>query len=479
MSPIKSSALVILSVLSLVACTKKETLSYSINLTVSPTNAGVIFPDNRTNLSEGEQLRLEARANGGYAFERWEGTVNNSENPLAIIGSQDYTLKAHFRSLPELTQNVTEFDYQNLDPNPIFAIENGATTAYELNKDGSKGTIYNFDLRLGNDITLLENGNLLGIFKPAENAPFSFGGSGGVLRELGPNGTTVEWEYSVVTNNELAHHDLAKLPNGNVITLIWERIPLAQALTMGASTTTDIFLEKIIEINPNNNEIVWQWKSWEHIVQDQFEDRDNYGNLRNNLNKIDINYNSSQANGDWMHANAITYDERRDLIFISVNFYHEVWVVDHSTTTAEASGSTGGDQNKGGDLVYRFGNPTTYDGIGTKFLDNVHHPNFSMANNSQLLMFSNGGTVEQSTVFEIAIPETLSLDADVDNSPQLLWDYTHPDLFHGKISGAVKLENGNVLITEGDYGFWEITPEKRIAWKYQGESNFWRAYATN
>ena len=77
-------------------------------------------------------------------------------------------------------------------------------------------------------------------------------------------------EYNTINENEIAHHDLTKLPNGNVLTLIWERIPLAQAVSLGASTTSDIFLEKIIEVDPSDNSIVWQWKSWEHIVQDYF-----------------------------------------------------------------------------------------------------------------------------------------------------------------------------------------------------------------
>ncbi len=460
------------------ACSKKESIRYSVAISIEPENSGIISPSNVNSLEEGEQIRLEARANDGYTFDRWEGTVNETTSTIDLIGSQDYTLRAHFRALPQLSENVVSYDYERIDSLPVFAIENGGTSAYILDKSGNKRTTYTFDLRLGNDVTIEDNGNLLGIFKPQENPPFSFGGSGGVLRELTPESEVI-WEYSIVSENELAHHDLTKLPNGNILTLVWERIPLAQALSMGASTTMDLFFEKIVEIDPSNNEIVWQWKSWEHLVQDQFEDRDNFGNLLTNLNKIDVNYNAIQENGDWMHANAITYDETRDLIFISVNFYHEVWVIDHSTTTEEASTSSGGNQNKGGDLVYRFGNPTTYNGIGEKFLDNVHHPNFSNDENSQMLMYSNGGTTSQSTVFEISIPANLSLDPDADNGPQHLWNYTHPDLFFGKISGASKLQNGNVLITEGDYGLWEITPTKLIAWKYEGENNFWRAYSTH
>ena len=466
-----------LLVLLVFGCAKEENTTYSIQISTAPSEGGQVSPANVSSIDEGQRITFTATANDGYAFNGWEGTLTESTNPLTLVGNKDYQLTANFRALPQLTDEVLVYDYNRIDSLPIFAIENGGTQAYYLNKDGSKGDTYTFDLRLGNDITPEENGNLLGIFKPQNDPPFTFGGGGGILRELTPQGEVV-WEYNTVNENEIAHHDLTKLPNGNVLTLIWERIPLAQAISLGASTTSDIFLEKIIEVDPSDNSIVWQWKSWEHGIQDFFEDQNNYGDLRTNLRKIDLNYNHTQANGDWMHANAITYDESRDLIFISVNFYHEVWAIDHSTTPQEAASSSGGNYGFGGDLVYRFGNPNTYDGLGTAFLDNVHHPNFSNEAHTQMLLFSNGGTTEQSTVYEIRLPEPLSLDPDIDNSPALIWNFTDPLLFNGKISGAVKLGNGNVLITEGDFGFWEVTQDQFVAWKYDGIGNFWRAYAT-
>ena len=51
-----------------------------------------------------------------------------------------------------------------------------------------------------------------------------------------------------------------------------------------------------------------------------------------------------------------------------------------------------------------------------------------------------------------------------------------PICFFGKISGAYRLPNGNTLICEGDFGYWEVTPNGEVVWKYQGQYNFWRGY---
>src|SRR5690606_15913622 len=58
--------------------------------------------------------------------------------------------------------------------------------------------------------------------------------------------------------------------------------------------------------------------------------------------------------------NAIDYNPQLDQIMISTREFSELWIIDHSTTTAEAAGHTGGRSGKGGDILYRYGNPAAY-----------------------------------------------------------------------------------------------------------------------
>ena len=245
----------------------------------------------------------------------------------------------------------------------------------------------------------------------------------------------------------------------------------------------DIFPESIIEINPTTNQIVWEWRSMNHLVQDFDETKDNFGVVSEHPELINLNYTTSinataDTKGDIMHANAIAYDEVNDVVLLSVNFFSEVWVIDHSTSTEEAKGSTGGNYNKGGDLIYRFGNPEAYENEeGNRLFRNNHFPNLLKGEDQgKLLIFSNGNGLDQSTVFELELPTEYALEANTNNEPRVTWSFTDPNLYSAKVSGAVPLSNGNILITEGDYGFWEVTREKEVVWKCNSQGFFWRGY---
>ena len=172
-----------------------------------------------------------------------------------------------------------------------------------------------------------------------------------------------------------------------------------------------------------------------------------------------------------MHANGIAYDEEHDLVFMSVNFYSEVWVIDHNTTTEEASGTAG-------DLVYRFGNPGAYNNTAGERSFFYNHGVNMVPESNNVMVYANGGLggVTQSVVYELQQPANYELKAESDNELQVVWSFTDGDLFAPRVSGAYRMSNGNTLITEGDYGCWEVTQDKEVVWKYEGTGFTWRAY---
>jgi hypothetical protein len=371
-------------------------------------------------------------------------------------------------------------EIQTLNANLVYnglILVNDAGNNRAFLMDKSAKLIHEWPLsnNLGNDAFLEADGRLLASLE-ADDPKITLGGQGGKLQFIAADGT-IEWNFNYSSEAAETHHDAELLPNGNVLAMVWERRTQEVAANAGSNSQVDIFPEAIIEVDPNTNEIVWEWHAWDHIIQDYDDTKDNFGDVAANPQLIDINYVTID-NGDIMHGNGLAYDPEDDVIYLSVNFFHEVWVIDHSTTTEEASNHTGGNFNKGGDLLYRFGNPEAYKNpMGTRLFHNNHFPNLLQGEDAgKMLIFTNGNGIGQSTVYELQLPTTFSLLPNSDNEPEVVWSFTDPDLFAPKVSGAVKLPNGNRMIAEGDYGIWEVTESGEVVWKFNAQGFFWRAY---
>ena len=333
-----------------------------------------------------------------------------------------------------------------------------------------------------NSAYLLEDGTLLRTENLGTNEIFTAkGGKGGRLAKYSFEGD-LKWSWDYSTDEYCQHHDIELLPNGNILVIAWEAKTEQEVLDAGKipsfTNTKGVWPEHIVEVDLGG-EIVWEWHQWDHMIQDIYANKDNFGNVAEHPELIDINFSQS-TNMDITHINSVEYIEEHDLIILSAHHYSEIWIIDHSTTTLEAASHSGGKRDKGGDLVYRWGNPLAYK-VGTvsdqiSFLQ--HDPVWlgdSPSNGGNLTFFNNGKADldrDFSTVDEILLPidnsGNFELLPNVINGPtNVEWRFKQEDFSSPIISGAQRLENGNTLVCEGIKAILhEVTIDKETVWKY-------------
>lgn len=386
-----------------------------------------------------------------------------------------------------------------------------------LDMDGKVVHQWQHDLPPGNSVYLQPDGRLYRAARPQNNPTFKGGGEGGVLEEYSWDGELL-WSMDWNDASKLMHHDFEVMPNGNLLFIAWEEIDREVALAHGKDPELlgdgNLWPDYIVEvepIRPRGGKVVWEWHTWDHIVQDTIEDGPNYAEIWEDPGRININgegekeivseeerkrlialgYLSPDDDGrpkvngssDWMHSNGINYEPERDLIVMSVRRFCEIWVIDHSTTTAEARTDQGGNYGRGGRLLFRYGNPMAYGrgGLEDRQLFFQHDSQFietGLPGAGNLLVYNNGqGRPNEpwSSVDEIAFAEVAPGKIEFDDNGHFAlssptWRYGSADnteFYSSFISGAQRLPNGHTLICEGADGrVFEVTPKGEIVWEY-------------
>jgi hypothetical protein len=358
------------------------------------------------------------------------------------------------------------------------------TDTYLIDNCGKLVHSWTSSYKPGNSVYLLENGQLLRTGNSQNQNFQNAGGAGGII-ELFDAQSNVLWSYTISDNNNLQHHDIEYLPNGNILAIVWTKKTESEAIEAGrnpSSVTDYLWSEKIVEINPENNEIIWEWHVWDHLVQDYDVNQQNYGVVSDNPGLINLNYYFGVGSEDWLHFNSIDYNPDLDQIVISVHNFHEIWIIDHSTTTIEASSHAGGNSGRGGDLLFRWGNPQAYD-MGT-VNDQVFFAQHDARwiesgypDDGKIMVYNNGVNRPEGNYssVDMIIPALNGNNYEVNTNgnylPEALyWQYVAnepTDFYSQSISGASQLANGNVLICEGESGhFFEVTSDGDIVWDY-------------
>ena len=371
---------------------------------------------------------------------------------------------------------------QSFDGYALYNLQNQNTT-YLIDKNGDIAHSWSCSVSCNYSVKLHTNGNIVrgGVYSGNQ---MNGAAVGGMIQEIDPNGNVV-WEYVYSNADHVSHHDFCLLPNGNVILVAWEVMSTSELLQAGASSTnSEKWPTHFVELQPDGNgsaSIIWEWHIKDHFIQDYDPNKDNYGVVENNPQLMDINAISGGGGpggpggggGDWFHVNGIDYNPDLDQLVFSSRHASEIYIIDHSTTTAEAASHTGGNSGMGGDFLYRWGNPSNYGSTGTQTIsDAVHDPRWikdGRPNAGFIQFFNNeGGSGGDSAVDAIEAPEsgylyTLSGSSYGPSN----YDWRHECLANSTgQSASDRMTNGNTFVNVSNQYMYEVDANDNLIWQY-------------
>ncbi len=351
---------------------------------------------------------------------------------------------------------------------------------YTFYASGTKAYLYDDEDLIHtwtSDYSVMSNAHLLkdsSVFFPGRNPGQWSGGAqqGGQLQIIQWDGE-ITWDYQYSSSTYCPHHDSEPIyktndPNEvpNIMVICYEKVS-------GVNGNSD----KLVEFKPTglrSAEIVWEWHASDHKTSS--------GN-----DNPELLSTSAGGSGDWTHINNVSYNMELDQLVIGVKSFYEVMIIDHSTTTQEAAGSTGGTYGKGGDILYRWGKSSNYGISGNSYLSGFHcgrwipktfpGTNLEVPGGGNIILVHNGDR----EVVEIQPPgngdgiyprgtgEPFGPDEPV-------WTKSVSNITDHQ--GSVqRLPNGNTLVCAMSRGIYEYAPDGSEVWSKDASCNKATRYA--
>ena len=302
----------------------------------------------------------------------------------------------------------------------LFTPMNGDGKVYLIDMEGRMVHTWKMPYPPGLYGYLLDNGNLLysgKVLEDLERFPSWGRWKGGVVLEVDWSGRVL-WEVRHPDH----HHDARKLRNGNLLLLCLtklprEMVPSVQGGISGTEVEGDMYADYLVEMTLEG-ELVWEWRSWEHL--DPETDRMTLQDRR----------------CEWTHGNTVA--EMPDgNILVSFRNISTVAIIDRSS----------------GAFKWKLGAPP---------LGQQHDP--KPLPNGNILIFDNG-----THRLDHPLPYSRVIEVNPKNN-EIVWSYQEQNLYYffsPYISGAQRLDNGNTLICEGNFGrLFEVTRERQLVWEY-------------
>ena len=203
--------------------------------------------------------------------------------------------------------------YSPAGSNDTYLIDTNSTIVHTWPSSGNPG----------NGLYVETDGTLIRTLRVADPIAPNIGGRGGGVQRIAFDGTLL-WDYRYANATGWSHHDIAPLPNGNVLLIVWDRQASTDAIRAGRDpallNTTDWLSDAVIEVKQTgakSGTIVWEWHMMDHVVQDFDAKKANFGVVADHPELLNINYPAKVlSNGEWNHCNSLSYDPVTDLVIL-------------------------------------------------------------------------------------------------------------------------------------------------------------------
>ncbi len=366
----------------------------------------------------------------------------------------------------------------------LFAPMNTKKT-YLIDREGRVINSWSSDYIPGLTVYLGMDGSLYRAGRVTDSTQLQSGGAGGIIERFNWQGDLL-WQFRYANAKVRQHHDFEVMPNGNILLIAWEEKSKVEAIRAGrdpGSMGTDkLWPDHLVEVVPegfSEGSIVWEWHVWDHLIQDYDPMGENYGIVSDHPELIDINYYENKS-ADWIHGNSIEYNRTLDQIAFSSRAFNEIWLIDHSTTTAQAASHQGGIYGKGGDLLFRWGNNEAFrkDTTQVQKLFGQHGLFWIDDQPSDPLYIFNNGNNRPSTNYasieKIVFSRNSQGEYSMENGVFLPTEPSHTfvskdtvETFAPLFSNVIVTESNQLLLCIGPRGtFIQYNDKGEIIWKY-------------
>ena len=375
---------------------------------------------------------------------------------------------------------------QSFDGYALYNPQN-SNTSYLIDKDDNIAYSWSCAEACNYAVKLRENGNIIRGATYSSNI-LTGAAIAGLIQELDASANVV-WEYVYSDADHCSHHDFCPLPNGNVILVAWEVKSAAELTQAGRDgATSNLWPTHFVELQPNGSgsaNIIWEWHIWDHLIQDFDASKDNYGVIADHPELMDINAVTAGGpggggggpgggGGDWFHVNGISYNETLDQLVFSSRTASEIFIIDHSTTTGEAASHSGGNSGMGGDLIYRWGNPSNYSTSGTQTIPAaVHDPRWVQDGRpygGYIQIFNNEGVSWNTSAVDLILPpesgSNYLLSAGSAYAPTT---YTKRQVTLVNSTGqsaSDRMSNGNIFVAVSGEYMYEVDSNGTTVWMH-------------